>query len=247
MRNTRIYTPQPLFSGGQIDLEGPASQHLTQVLRLRVGGGITLFNGDGTEYQAEIIQIGRSCCRLNVTQGEILEMASPLDIHLALGISKGERMEIAIQKAVELGVMEIVPIISERTNLRMDNQRLEKKHFYWNNIVISACEQSHRNRLPILGRPQRLVDWVHRELPDTAMRLVLDPTSEQPLATLAPPELGQSVWLLIGPEGGITPQELQLAAKHGFTGVRLGPRVLRTETAPLAAISAMQALWGDFR
>lgn len=244
MQQHRIYTNQPLQAGAVLTLEEGPARHLTQVLRLKQGAEIILFNGDGHDYMAQLNEISRRNTRAIITQR--LEPAEPqtaLQIHLAIGISKGERMDFAIQKAVELGVSDITPLITERCMVRLPSDRQEKRLQHWRQVIISACEQSGRRLIPACYPVLNLNDWFSTH--ETTSGILLDHRAERTLQELAPPE--SRVTLLIGPEGGLSADERELAAIHGFNGVRMGPRVLRTETAPLAAIAAIQTLWGDFR
>jgi 16S rRNA (uracil1498-N3)-methyltransferase len=225
-------------------MELPANvvRHLVQVLRMQVGQEIILFNGrDGIDYRAVLTHVTRRRASARILSASEPEAVADLQIHLALGISRGERMDLAIQKAVELGVSSVTPLITERTQARLSAERREKRQRHWQNILISACEQSGRARLPKLQPPGELGVWLQNPPGRT---LLLDPGARQCLRDISSPhkELG----LLIGPEGGFSDQERALALHAGCTGIHLGPRVLRTETAPLAAIAAIQTLWGDF-
>jgi len=243
MRIPRFYTPQDLASGALLTLEARASRHLTQVLRLRKGDELTLFNGNGFDFRGHIETPLRDGALIRIGEKSEPEARAPLRITLALGISKGERMDISLQKAVELGVWALQPLFTERSVVRLRDDRLGKRMQHWHGVVISACEQSGRRRLPALAEPQQLADWLAQTSGDG---LLLDHRSERPLTALPTPA-GDSLTLLVGPEGGLAPQERAMASARGFIGVRLGPRVMRTETAPLAAIAAIQSLWGDFR
>lgn len=246
MRNPRIHTPQSLAAGAEVRLEAEASQHLVQVLRLRQGAEITLFNGDGHDYPAVLLDAGKRECRALVHAPGPEEPAAPLFISLAIGISKGERMDMVLQKAVELGVARVIPLFSQRSVVQLADERLEKRMAHWRGVMVSACEQSGRRRLAGLSPAMALDRWLGAGQ-SGGLRLMLHPLGDETLSTLAPPAAGQAIELLIGPEGGLSERELELASESGFRKIRLGPRVLRTETAPLAAIAAMQTLWGDFR
>ncbi|WP_428634073.1 16S rRNA (uracil(1498)-N(3))-methyltransferase [Sedimenticola sp.] len=244
MQQHRIYTHQTLQPGTALTLEEGPARHLTQVLRLKSGAEIILFNGDGHDYSAHLDEVSRR--RTSAIVEQRLEPAEPpaaLQIHLAIGISKGERMDFAIQKAVELGVTDITPLITERCMVRLPSDRQEKRLQHWQQVIIAACEQSGRRYIPTLNPVMSLTDW----LPSRATQggILLDHRAEHALHELATP--ADQVTLLIGPEGGLSAEERKLAAANGFNGVRMGPRVMRTETAPLAAIAAIQTLWGDFR
>lgn len=241
MRIPRIYTSQPLNPGQTISLEGSAANHVARVLRLKPGAVLTLFNGQGGEYPATLSETGKRSIEVRVQAHEARETESPLEITLAQGISRGERMDYAIQKAVELGVSHIVPVITERTQVTLKGERLEKKLGHWQGIAISACEQCGRNRVPEVASPVTLANWLPSRV--NGLSLVLDPLAVQGLPGLDRPDV--PVNLLIGPEGGLTDAEIAQAGAAGFTGVRLGPRILRTETAAMATLSAIQLLWGD--
>lgn len=246
MRIPRLYIDQPLIPGGEVPLGPEASQHLVQVLRLRPGSTLHLFNDTGYDYPALLVNGDKRRCRVAIQPPGLEEPLPRLQLSLAIGISKGERMDWVIQKAVELGVSRIIPLLSRYSVVRLDAERLEKRMAHWHKVMISACEQSGRRRLPTLEQAMGLEEWLaegytHR------LGLVLAPDAADPLPMLAPPAPDQEVVLLIGPEGGLADEEIALAARRGFKPVRLGPRILRTETAPLAAIATLQALWGDFR
>ncbi|MTW22385.1 16S rRNA (uracil(1498)-N(3))-methyltransferase [Allochromatium palmeri] len=242
MRLIRLYLDLDLTPGVELDLPSAQARHAVQVLRLDRDAPLVLFNGDGYDYPARLIEVGRERARVLIESRGDPEPESRLDIHLALGISKGERMDFAIQKAVELGVTRITPLFTRRAQVRLDGARLDKRLEHWRGVVVSACEQSGRRRLPALEPALELETWL--ESPHTG-GLLLDPLAERALPALSAPASGLT--LLIGPEGGLDPREREAARCHGFQGVRLGPRILRTETAPLAAIAVIQALWGDFR
>ncbi|MCU0834518.1 MAG: 16S rRNA (uracil(1498)-N(3))-methyltransferase [Chromatiaceae bacterium] len=239
MRTPRVYVDRPL-APSELDLSEQASFHLVQVLRLRAGDPLVLFNGDGYDYPARLLNTGRSGTRVRIDVPGPPEEAPPLALHLGLGISKGERMDFALQKAVELGVTRVTPLVTERTVVRLEGERRERRGRHWWGLIVAACEQSGRRRLPVLDPAAGLGDWLagpHKS------PLLLDPHGAQPL-TATPPPTG-AVSLLVGPEGGLSDAERAAATAAGFLGVRLGPRILRTETAPLAALAVIQALWGD--
>lgn len=243
MRIPRFYTPQDLATGALLTLEAQASRHLTQVLRLGTGDDLTLFNGNGFDFRGLIETPLRDGALVRVGDQSEPEPLPPLRVTLALGVSKGERMDLSLQKAVELGVWALQPLFTERSVVRLTEDRLIKRMRHWQGVVVSACEQSGRRRLPLLAEPRRLADWLVGTAGD---RLLLDHRADQPLTALAAPA-NEAVTLLVGPEGGLAPHERASACARGFIGVRLGPRVMRTETAPLAALAAIQTLWGDFR
>ncbi|HWU83679.1 MAG TPA: 16S rRNA (uracil(1498)-N(3))-methyltransferase [Methylophilaceae bacterium] len=243
MPNPRFYHPEKLAPGATITLTPNAAVHASRALRLQVGDQALLFNGDGNDYLCELIVVKKTEVVAKIKAVEHVDSESPLKISLAQAISSGDRMDYTIQKAVELGVGAIHPIASQRSVVKLTGERAEKRREHWQNVVISACEQSGRAVLPTVAAPLSLADWLAR--PSSAdLRITLSPTAEHCLHELPPPQ--GEICLLIGAEGGLTEHEIALAASQGFVPVRLGNRILRTETAPIAAISAMQTLWGDF-
>jgi 16S rRNA (uracil1498-N3)-methyltransferase len=243
MRSPRIFTDQPLAAGDLIRAEAEAAHHLRRVLRLRPGAELILFNGDGRDYQAQLTESPAEGAWLQVKAVGAADAAAALEVRLGIGISKGERMDFVMQKAVELGVTEITPLFTEHGVVQLRGERLERRLEHWRRVAIGACEQCGRNRLPRLHPATELTAWLAQPAPGSA--ILLDPNAPLALPQLPPP-LG-AVTLLVGAEGGLAETERAQAAAAGFQPVRLGPRVLRTETAPLAAIAAIQALWGDFR
>ena len=240
MRIPRIYVDLALEPGAALELPPAQTRHLTQVLRLPPDAPLVLFNGDGYDYPAHLVRADRSGSSVRVGTPDAAEPIAPLDIHLALGVSKGERMDFALQKSVELGVGRITPLFTERSQVHLSGPRLERRLDHWRGILIGACEQSGRRRLPLLATAAPYSDWLSNH---EGGGLLLDPEAARPLTALPAPRV--TITLLIGPEGGLGPRERASARARGFEGVRLGPRILRTETAPLAAIAVIQALWGD--
>lgn len=241
MRVPRIFVEAGLQPELTLALDARAAQHVGQVLRLRPGAELILFDGTGCDYAAVLERCDRRACQARVGERLGQEAEPALDIALGIGISRGERMDFAIQKAVELGVGAITPLQTLRSVVQLDAARAERRTQHWRGVLLGACEQSGRSRLPELDPPVAFNDWLER----CDGGLVLYHRAETTLAALPAPS--DRVNLLVGPEGGLDPSELALAQARGFVPVRLGPRVLRTETAPLAAIAAIQALWGDFR
>ncbi|MFT5812598.1 MAG: 16S rRNA (uracil1498-N3)-methyltransferase [Psychroserpens sp.] len=246
MRNPRIYQAQAFEVGQTQALNEDAFGHIVRVLRLKYGDDITLFNGIAEqqgyyEYQAKLCNVNKRHADVEIIATKLIENESPLNIHLAQGISRGERMDFTLQKSVELGVNTITPIFTERCNVKLSGERLEKKHQQWQKIVISACEQSGRCTVPIVAAPIYLDDWLQQE--STALKLNLHPKAKHSIMSL--PIENQRVRLLIGPEGGLNNDEISRANTAGFHDVLLGPRVLRTETAALTAITALQCRYGD--
>ncbi|MCG7898839.1 MAG: 16S rRNA (uracil(1498)-N(3))-methyltransferase [Candidatus Thiodiazotropha weberae] len=242
MRVPRCYTSQPLKQGTLISLEEEPAHHLRQVLRLRPGNPIILFDNSGDEYAANLEQVSKQEVKALLTERLRHETETPLSIHLLIGISRGERMDLAIQKATELGVNRITPLMTNRCVVKLDEKKRRNRMTHWQRVMVSACEQSDRCRLPQLDEPLEITTALAQLKPE--LGLLLDLQGKQSLAHIPQPENGVSI--LVGPEGGLTPDEREVAIQHGFTGIRLGPRVLRTETAPLAALAAVQTLWGDF-
>ncbi len=248
MRLTRVYVDRALATGKRITLAGSAATHVTRVLRLRVGEALTLFDGRGGEYAARIEQGGKA---VTVAVGEhrALERESPLALTLAQGVSRGERMDLVVQKATELGVARLQPVLTERSVVRLDAQQAQRKLSHWRAIAIGACEQCGRNRLPEIAEPCALSQLLSAAAARAAaadsagVRLLLSPAAQRRIGDLA--GALSAVTVLIGPEGGLTEREQQAAVAAGFIAVRLGPRVLRTETAAIAAITLLQREFGD--
>lgn len=242
MRISRIFNTGALTSGQELELEAQAASHLTRVLRLQAGAELVLFNGDGNEYPAHIVRVQRQRAWVHIDDVVRIDKESPLKIHLCQGISKGERMDYTIQKAVELGVTHITPLITEYVSVQLKADRLVKRLNHWQGIVQSACEQCGRNVLPQIDPPEKFDIWIQNDI-STDKNIVLIPGATHTLKTLDTPKAG--VCLLIGPEGGLSQNEILQSQQRGFKGIKLGPRVLRTETAALTAISIIQNTWGD--
>lgn len=219
-----------------------AAAHLLRVLRLGVGDACVLFNGDGRDYEARIVAATKKAAEAQIVSAREVANESPLRITLAQALARGEKMDWILQKATELGVAAIAPILTERTEVRLGGERVDRRLARWRGVVAAACEQCGRARLPEVCDPRPLADWI--ALPPRARRLALDPDGELAARTLPLPG-NAPVVLAIGPEGGFSECDLSALRAAGFRGLRLGPRVLRTETAGLAAIAALQALHGD--
>ena len=228
----RIYQKSKLEVGSDIQLDKSASQHVLNVLRLRVGEALIVFNGEGGEYHAKIIGQAKQCAQLQIVEFDAVDRESLLAIHLGQCLSRGERMDYAIQKSVEVGVAEITPLLSSRCNVKLANERIDKRLAHWQSIIISACEQSGRTRIPILNPPMVLTDWISQ---CQGLSFVAD-FQREPITT---EPTTKHVNLLIGPEGGLTPGEIQLAHQHQFHSLSLGKLTLRTETAPIVAITQL--------
>lgn len=228
----------------ELQLPAQAGEHLVRVLRLERGHPIILFNGDGNEYKAELVQLAKQAVVAKITsEGISVDRESPLDLTLAQGIARGEKMDMILQKATELGVRKFVPLITSRTEVKLDVERSARRVAHWRAIIAGACEQSGRAHLPDLAEPIRLGDWV-AQLDDSAgLRLALDPNGKFSPRDL--PVISSAV-LVVGPEGGLSEQDMTQLAQSEFQGLRLGPRILRTETAGLAAVAALQVMQGDF-
>jgi len=240
MRVPRIYQQGALIVGQTCLLADDAANHVGRVLRMQANQALELFNGDGNNYQALIVEVGKKTVSVAIKDVLANPVESPLRIHLGQGISRGDRMDFAIQKAVELGVAEITPLFTERCGVKLDAERAEKKREQWQKIVMSACEQSGRSVVPVVNPLTHLDKWLEQETKE--LKLTLDPWAKDTIKTLTK---AQAVRLVIGPEGGFSDKEVQQTQQAGFTAVQLGPRVLRTETAALTAIAALQLQLGD--
>lgn len=244
MRLNRIYCEGPLASGAELRLPSAGAYHVARVLRMRVGAPLSVFDGAGNEFQAEIAQIADDDVTVRLGDQTPGAAESPLRITLVQGVSRSERMDWTLQKATELGVAAIAPVLSARSVVRLDDKQAQKKQAHWRGIVVGACEQCGRAKLPHVSAPIALRDYLS-SVRKEGLRLVLSPSAPGSLAGLS--SLPSKVELLIGPEGGLDDDELMAAQKAGFMPVRLGPRVLRTETAAVVALSVLQALWGDLQ
>ena len=242
MRLTRVYVDAVLESGAQLILTGSAASHLTRVLRLRPKAALTLFNGRGGEYAASIERVQRSEVQVAIGAHEPIERESPFPLTLAQGVSRGERMDLVVQKATELGVARLVPLLTERSIVRLDEEQSDRKSSHWRAVAIAACEQCGRNRLPEVALPMQLREFLRQPAGDS-VRLLLSPSATRRIEDVPRPAAGATV--LIGPEGGLADEEQQLAEGAGYTAVNLGPRVLRTETAAIAALTLLQRQFGD--
>ncbi len=241
MRIPRVYLDQEICVDNIYTIENDAAHHLINVLRVKQDQPLVLFNGDGNEYSAQINDVLKRKLVINVDAKLALTVESTLPIHLGQGIAKGDRMEMVLQKATELGVTDITPVITERCNVKLSDERWAKKSAQWQKIIIGACEQSGRNILPILHDPVTLSQWCKQSTQQ--YRITFDPHASQHLQAL--PINQHGVRLLIGPEGGFTESETYNAEQTGFNTVKIGPRVLRTETAAIASIAIIQAQYGD--
>ena len=243
MRVTRVHVELPLAPGIEIDLPENAANHLVRVLRMGVGDNCVLFNGDGHEFPARLIGVGKRVVRVQLGQGVAVHKESPLRIALLQGVARGEKMDLILQKATELGVASLQPLYSQRSEVKLEGQRADKRLSHWRGVVESACEQSGRARVPGVAMPLPL-EQAMASLPNGGLRLLLDPDATASVLQLKL-DRSQPVYLAVGPEGGWSPRDMDQLRTAGFSGVRLGPRVLRTETAGIAAIAALQVLHGD--
>ncbi|MCD5971312.1 16S rRNA (uracil(1498)-N(3))-methyltransferase [Pseudomonas quasicaspiana] len=239
MRLSRFFIDATL-SLGEHELPEAQAHYIGRVLRMAEGDALQVFDGSGQEFRGTLLEVGKKRVRVNLDETFPGQTESPLRIHLGQGLSRGERMDWAIQKATELGVTEITPIVSERCEVRLKDERAEKRQAHWQQIAISACEQCGRSVVPVIHPPMPLAEWLKRS--DAELKLVLHPVAE-PLTSHNKPT---TLAFLIGPEGGLNDAEVDQAQDAGFHAARLGPRVLRTETAPVVALSVAQQLWGDF-
>ena len=241
MRTVRGFHDGPLDGAQRVQLSEALSHHWTRVLRLQQGDEAQLFNGDGHDYRVRLLTLAKRGVEVEILGSAAVASESPLDITLAQGLCRGEKMDWVLQKATELGVSGIQPLMTERSEVRLSGEREERRVSHWRQVLQSACEQCGRARLPRLASPLALPEWAATADP-AACKLLLDPCAEQGLKGTAP---AGRVVIAIGPEGGFAEHEVALLQRRGFLGIRLGPRILRTETAGLAALAALQAAWGD--
>ena len=240
MRIPRIFTRQPLAENQKVTLEENPSQHLGKVLRLQEGARLIVFNGKGGQFDAVIDTLTKKNVTILTGAFSQVDRQSPLNIHLGIAISKGDRMDFIVQKATELGVNVISPLFSSRSEVKLKGDRAEKKLQHWQQIIISACEQCGRNIPPTIYPVQKLDQWLDHS--SAELKFVLHHRTDQTLDSQLTVE---NIDLLIGPEGGLSEMEIESALHRKFLSLAIGPRVLRTETAPLAAITLLQYLWGD--
>ena len=244
MANLRFFTDSPLVPNTEIQLSESAAAHATRALRLNVGDSATLFNGDGFDYECTLTSVKKNAVNATITGATKINNESPLSISLLQGISSGDRMDFTIQKAVELGVTKIQPINSQRSVVKLSAERAEKRIEHWQNVAISACEQSGRAYVPKVLPPLSLESWLSQNPHADTTRILLNPVGAKRLVEMQKP--ASAIELLIGAEGGLSNAEIDLATSQQFQSIVLGPRILRTETAALTAMSVMQSLWGDF-
>lgn len=245
MRIPRIHVPERLHAGDILQLPEQAGEHLARVLRLESGHPLILFNGDGAEYDGRLAALSKRAVTAEVLARREISRESPLQLTLVQGVARGDKMDWILQKATELGAARIVPVVTERTEVRLDEERGSRRLAHWQQVVASACEQCGRNVLPEILPPQKLMHYcASLSEADTPARFALLPEADTGPRDIA--ALPQGALLLVGPEGGLSDHDVAVARNAGFRGLRLGPRILRTETAGLAAMAALQAMAGDF-
>ncbi|MBR7889636.1 16S rRNA (uracil(1498)-N(3))-methyltransferase [Marinomonas sp. A79] len=242
MRIPRIYIDAELNENTTLALPDASFQHLCKVLRLKSDHPLRVFNGKGGQFNAVLIEVEKRSASIRIHDYEALENESPIRVTIGQTLSRGERMDYAIQKSVEAGVYAIQPLFSERCEVKLQDSRAEKRQQHWQQVAISAAEQCGRGWVPTVHAPIELNDWV--EKCNNMLKLTLHHHSAKPIRLFEKPN-HNDIALLIGPEGGLTENEVQHAEKSGFSAITLGPRVLRTETAPVVALSVINALWGD--
>ena len=243
MSQRRLFVADRLTEGAKLRLDELQARYLGRVLRLRAGDSVNLFNGEDGEWSATIDRLGKSQVLVSIRRSIANDAESKLRTHLVQGISRGERMDFVVQKATELGVKRITPVLTDHGVVKLDSKRASSRAAHWKRVAESACEQSGRFRPPLIDPPSSLKDWFGSTRDRDATELILTPQASTPLSDIEAPTT--KVCLLIGPEGGFSDREHEDAAVAGFTAVALGPRILRTETAAVAALSIAQLLWGD--
>ena len=241
MRIPHIYQPSELSLNTPVQLSDDAAGHIGRVLRMQQGDQVSLFNGEGGEYLCNLTEVGKKSVTAMPIELKEIDVESPLKIHLGQGISRGDKMDFTIQKSVELGITEITPLFTTRCGVKLSGDRLAKKHQQWQKIAIAAAEQSGRNFVTKIHPPLQLSEWLSQQSEE--LKLTLHPRAEHSIKTLPAPVHG--VRFVVGPEGGFTDDEMAATSEQGFVDVRLGPRVLRTETAALTVLSALQLQFGD--
>ena len=245
MSHTRLHFDDPISAGAIVRLGAEQARYVGRVLRSRPGDAVSVFNAEDGEWRAVIERIGKNDATLRIVERIVAETESPLAVHLVQGVSRGERMDFVVQKATELGVMRITPVLTDHGMVRLSGDRLQKRQAHWQSVAVSACEQSGRIRPPVVDVPVRLNDWFGQAASENALRLILKPGTADSLVDRDAPSSG--LCLLVGPEGGFSEREYEDATIAGFEAVGMGPRVLRTETAAVAAVAIVQSQWGDLQ
>lgn len=244
MQRHRLFIGQPITRNQYLEVDADTAHYLTRVLRMKPGSELTVFEGNGYEYPAVVTEIGKHKTVLRAGEPVLRDVESPLSVRLIQGVSRGERMDLVVQKATELGVHSIIPVITEYTVVKLKPKRAERRLDHWRKIARGACEQCGRNRLPEIAGPLALTDYL-QEASTADQRLLLDPGAGTPITSLE--DSAAVVDLLVGPEGGLSPSERETAGTFGFHSVSMGPRILRSETAALTALALVQARWGDLQ
>jgi len=242
MRTPRIFQNLPLLEGNTVELDENGSRHLSRVLRLNVGDPVILFNGTGGEYHGHIADLGKKAVAVELTFFNEADRASPIHVHLGQVLGKNDRTDYALQKAVEMGVSEITPLISQRCEVKLNSQRMDRKLEQWRHLLIAACEQCGSNIVPVINPPMTLLRWAESVQAERKWILHTEELPANPFAAPAP----ESLCFAVGPEGGFADDEVEQVKDHGFDCITLGPRIWRTETAPVAMLSLIQLHWGDF-
>jgi len=245
MPHTRLYVRAKLAPGSEISMGEDQTRYLGRVLRLQVGDTLSVFNGEGSEFAATIANIAKDSSLLSIGERIETNMESPLKLHLVQGVSRGERMDFVVQKATELGVKRVSPVLTKHGGVKLSADRAAKRRDHWQKIAESACEQSGRTRPPLIDMPMPLKIWLESRTQDHDIDLILRPNAQASLASIPAP--ATKICLLIGPEGGFSGGEYDAAEITGCKAVTFGPRILRTETAAVAAIAVVQSMWGDMR
>lgn len=240
---TRLFSADGLLDDSELWLMGEQARYVSRVLRLKTDDSVILFDGSGGEFSAVIKEFTKDRVRLQVGHRRAREVESPLSIHLVQGLSRGGRMDIVVQKSTELGVRRITPVITEFSVVKLDSKKAAKRREHWLKVAQSACEQCGRNTLPEIDVPKKLDTWLESLTGDATTGIMLDPGSRECLQTM--PATADAVILLVGPEGGLSVNEIQRCRNLGLKAVSMGPRILRTETAALAGMAVLQARWGD--
>lgn len=243
MSTIRLYVDSPIVVGQTIALDSGRARYVSRVLRLRRGDQVVLFDGSGPEFHGTLVTLGKNAADIDVTEEISANRESPLRIHLLQGVSRGDRMDHVVQKTTELGVARITPVLTEYSVVKLTGDRAAKRVHHWQGIAASACEQCGRNVLPVIGEPVALRTALGSFVGQPGTRMFLDPRGDAGSAGQLPED--NALTLLIGPEGGFSAEETELAAAAGFAATRFGPRVLRTETAAVAAIAMLQSRFGD--
>lgn len=244
MRTIRVHVEQALAAGGEAIITGQAVDHVGRVLRMQAGDAISLFNGDGNHYEGRLLEVGKRELRVAVESSEPAGNESPLPLVLVQGVARGDKMDFIVQKATELGVAAIVPVTTERSEVKLDAGRAEKRLAHWQAVAVGACEQSGRAVVPLVSPTVALPTWLSSLGDDGRRRLALMPGESHRIGELALD--GAGAYLVVGPEGGLGQRDVDALSLAGFSGVQLGPRILRTETAGLAALAALQSAYGDW-